>query len=131
VIRLCALLFGLAAPAAAQQLNCANPTTQYELTGCASQAYEAADGDLNLAWGMARDMAKRLDASASEYGGPQDNFAILLDAQRKWIAFRDAACDAEALLARGGTMQNQLFFDCLTRLTRARTEDLRYFGDAN
>ena len=53
------------------------------------------------------------------------------DAQRAWIVFRDQACEAESLLARGGTMQPQLFHVCLARLTRQRTEDLRIFGEVN
>jgi len=101
------------------------------MTYCAGLAYDSADGDLNLAWGMARDMAKAMDVDAATYGGAQDNFDILLDAQRKWIAFRDAACSAEALIARGGTIQNQLYMNCLERLTRQRTEDLRYFAETN
>ena len=52
----------------------------------------------------------------------------LRNAQRAWIPFRDRACEAESLAARGGTMQNQLYLMCLTRLTTRRTEDLRSLG---
>ena len=97
----------IAGPVFAQDLDCSNPQTQVEMTGCAAQAFEAADGDLNLAYKMARDMARRLDQ-----GLPADHIPaeiILRDAQRAWIAYRDQACEAESLLARGGTLQNQLF----------------------
>ena len=125
------LLWGITCmtPAFAQDLDCSNPQTQVEMTGCAAQAFEAADGDLNLAYKMARDMARRLDQ-----GLPADHIPaeiILRDAQRAWIAYRDQACEAESLLARGGTLQNQLFYICLERLTRTRTEDLRFFGEVN
>ncbi len=123
------MALALAAPVAAQDVNCADPVTQYEMTACASLAFEAADGDLNLAWRMAMDMARHLDAAQPGLEPPTAD--ILRDAQRKWIAFRDAACSAEATLARGGTMANQLFYMCLERLTRQRTEDLRLYGEVN
>ena len=112
----------------AQALDCTNPVTQVEMTGCASLAFEAADGDLNLAYGIAMDQARRRDGAT-----PQEpsNAALMRDAQRKWIPFRDAACSAESTLARGGSMQSQLFLICMERLTRARTEDLRLYGEAN
>lgn len=122
----CAALM-LAGVAGAQTLDCTNPTSQVEMTGCAALAYEAADGDLNLAYRIARDRAGKMDAYLAEDEVPAR--IILRDAQRAWIAFRDKACEAESLLARGGTMQNQLFYICLERLTRARTEDLRLFGE--
>jgi uncharacterized protein YecT (DUF1311 family) len=113
----------------AQELNCLNPQTQIEMTGCAAQEYEAADADLNLAYGLAMDMARRLDQGLSADQVPAAT--ILRDAQRAWIPFRDQACTAESLLARGGSLQNQLYYVCLERLTRHRTEDLRLFGEVN
>jgi len=117
----------LTAPAcAAQQLDCTNPTSQVEMTGCASQAWEAADAALNAAWGPAMERARALDE-----GGPSGAVpaaTLLRDAQRAWIAFRDAACDAEATKARGGTAQNMLFYICLERLTLRRTEDLKTYA---
>lgn len=119
----------LIAPAAAQALDCANPQTQADMTQCVAMMYQAADGDLNLAYGMARDMARRIDA-ASGTNGPGAERG-LRDAQRAWIAFRDLACETESLLAYGGSMQPMLRLSCLERLTRARTEDLRLFGEMN
>ncbi|WP_415403898.1 lysozyme inhibitor LprI family protein [Tateyamaria sp. SN3-11] len=114
--------------AQAQTLDCTNPTTQVEMTGCAARAFEAADGDLNLAYGIAMDQARRLDSYNAQ---EPSNEALMRDAQRKWIPFRDAACSAESTLARGGSMQSQLFLICMERLTRARTEDLRLYGEVN
>ncbi|QBF32722.1 lysozyme inhibitor LprI family protein [Thalassococcus sp. S3] len=126
----CVLIAVMAAPMAlSQDLNCENPTTQVEMTGCAAKQYEAADVDLNLAYGLARDMAARLDESLAE--GQTASVILLRDAQRAWIDYRDQACSVESTLARGGSMQSQLFYICLERLTRQRTEDLRLFGEVN
>lgn len=116
-------------PAAAQDIDCTNPTTQIEMTGCASLAYEAADVELNAAYTIARAEARRRDAA--DPGLNPSNEVLLRDAQRAWIPFRDLACEAESTLARGGSMQNQLLFLCLDRLTRARTQDLRIFSNVN
>ena len=129
-MRLLSVAFALL-PAAAlsQTLDCSNPVTQVEMTGCASQAYEAADAELNAAYGPAMEMAKSIDDAGANGAVPAAT--LLRDAQRAWIVFRDASCDAEATLARGGTMQSMLFYICLERLTRARTEDLRLYGETH
>ena len=117
------------ATAAGQEWNCDDPSTQTEMTVCAGQMYEAADGDLNLAWDIARSAAERMDEYLAE--GEVPAVEILLDAQRAWLTYRDKTCEAESLLGRGGTIQSQLRLNCLERVTRARTEDLRYFGEVN
>ncbi|MCV3274308.1 lysozyme inhibitor LprI family protein [Roseobacter sp. WL0113] len=99
------------------------------MTGCASRAAEAADAELNAVWAIAIDAAERRDAADRDYDISSE--ALLRDAQRSWIAFRDKACSAEATFARGGTMANQLFLLCLERLTLRRTEDLRLFATTN
>lgn len=130
-MRYFAFIFALliAGPAASQSLNCVEPQTQNEMNGCAKRDYEAADGDLNLAWKLARQHAKDQDAylEASQVPSAQ----MLLDAQRSWITYRDQACEAESTLARGGSIQPLIFYTCLERLTRQRTEDLRFFGEVN
>ncbi len=124
-----ALAAALLTAPAAQALDCAAPQTQADMTQCAAILYRAADEDLNLAYGLARDMARQIDAAN---GANTPGAAIRLrDAQRAWIAFRDLACDTESLLAYGGSLQPMLRLSCLERLTRARTEDLRYFGEMN
>lgn len=125
------LLFLLAAPAAvaAQDLDCTNPTTQVEMTGCASLAADAADEELNAVWQHALQAVK--DRDALEPGYEPSGEDILSGAQRNWISFRDQACSAEATIARGGTMASQLFLICVERLTKRRTEDLRLFTMTN
>lgn len=87
--------------------------TQSEMNDCAAADYQRADAALNAAWGPAKSYAESAGIGAQ-----------LLDAQRKWIAFRDAACLAEADLFAGGLIRPLMWFTCLTRLTQRRTEDL-------
>ncbi|WP_196774234.1 lysozyme inhibitor LprI family protein [Rhodovulum sp. MB263] len=88
--------------------------TQAEMNRCADQAYREADARLNAAWPAAR-------ASAAAAGAGE----LLLDAQRKWLLFRDAACAAEAAPYEGGSLQPVVRLDCLRRLTDRRSADLR------
>lgn len=119
------LLAAAAAPVSAQSA-CVNPQTQLEMTDCAAQQYRLADEDLNLAYRLAIARAEAIDAAL----GPGTEEA-LRQAQRAWIPFRDAACEAESHMARGGSMQPMLRLTCLERLTRSRTEALRFFGEVN
>nr|WP_223877819.1 lysozyme inhibitor LprI family protein [Histidinibacterium aquaticum] len=88
------------------------------MNACAARDYEAADTMLNAVWGEA--------IAAARSGGLGDE---LLDAQRAWLPFRDAACEAEAALFAGGSMAPMVRSFCLARLTEQRTEDLRLFAD--
>lgn len=100
-----------------------------EMTHCAGVMADAADDGLNLAYRLARETARRRDEGLEADAVP--SVILLRDAQRAWMGFRDRACETEATLARGGTMASQLYLNCLERLTRRRTEDLRLFGEAN
>lgn len=110
----CSVLFVLAAGAA----GAACPgQTQFEMNECAQAEYRQADAALNAAWGPAKSFMDRI--------GHGD---ALLDAQRKWLAFRDAACTAEIAPYSGGSIQPMIWSRCLTRLTRTRTQELLAFG---
>ncbi len=117
------------APAMAQDVDCSAPEIQMEMTYCAEKAWEAADGDLNHAYGIARRYMANLDADLpDDLKGAADT---LRDAQRAWIAFRDKACEAEAYQARGGSMEPMLIYICFERMTRQRTEELRAMAEEN
>lgn len=120
----------LALPALAQEgPNCEDPTSQAEMTGCAGLEWEAADAELNSLWPKVHAAAKEMDGYLKESGGDgRPGYAeTLLDAQRKWIDYRDAECQYEGYQARGGTMEPMLINFCLARLTEQRVEDFKRF----
>ncbi len=96
------------------------------MTGCAARAHETADAKLNAAYRLAVKQAKSQDQYLD--AGQVPSQTMLRDAQRAWITYRDRACETESTLARGGTMQNQIFFICMERLTKNRARDLMLFG---
>ncbi|PYE84091.1 lysozyme inhibitor LprI family protein [Pseudoroseicyclus aestuarii] len=106
--------------------DCSDPVSQAEMTDCAFLDSEDADAALNAAYAEALDRARARDAALAE--GEVTSEEMLRKAQRAWIAFRDAACAAESTTRRGGTMQSQVLYTCIARLTRSRNEDLHIFS---
>ena len=119
-LTLIALLFPLPAFA-----TCDDAQTQVEMTECATAAYQAADGDLNATWKLSMGTMKQWDADNPGAKAAE----ALRNAQRAWIAFRDAECGLEVSFYAGGTIAPMVEADCLTRLTRARTEELRAMAE--
>jgi uncharacterized protein YecT (DUF1311 family) len=100
-------------------LDCENAMTQAAMTECAGRDYEAADKALNAAWQAAAGKART--SSAQE-------FDRLLDAQRKWLKYRDAQCLAENGSGEsGGSMWPMLQSSCLAGLAQERTARLRSY----
>ena len=105
--------------------NCKAPQVQQEMNWCAHQDFLEADAALNAQWKKTAAEMKRRDA---DWGQPDDGskgyLAILLDAQRAWLNYRDAHCTSEGYLFRGGTMEPLIHASCKARLTEERTKQL-------
>lgn len=106
--------------------NCADPQAQQEMNWCAAEDFRRADAAMNAQWKPTSHEMKQRDARD---GKPTDNrpghFATLLAGQRAWLKFRDAHCDLEGYLFRGGSMEPLLVATCRTELTEARTKQLK------
>ena len=128
-----ALSLALLSSAQNPQWNCENPLAQQEMNYCAAQDFRRADAELNNVYRAAITQAREADREyagvADGAGGPNDGGpgeeATLREAQRSWVAFRDAHCRLESFEARGGSMQPMLDAGCKATLTRARTAELR------
>ena len=95
--------------------ECDSPKTQMEMTQCSTQAYQAADDDLNEAYQALAGRLENNDLSLEK----------LRAAQRKWIGFRDAECAFESSAVEGGSAQPMVRNGCLEVLTKARTQRLQ------
>lgn len=106
-----AMIFALSAGAA----HAACPgQNQLQINDCAAARYATADAQLNAAWPPAKGFMDSIGAGE-----------LLLDAQRKWLAFRDATCSAEIAPYAGGSIQPLIWYDCLARVTLTRTYELQ------
>lgn len=97
--------------------DCSDPQTQSDMNVCAAEDAEAADKDLNAQY---KDTMAALDNDAFETIRDR-----LRKAQRAWIAFRDAQCEAEAAIMEGGSGAPQLLYSCKAEVSRARTGQLK------
>lgn len=100
--------------------NCKDPMTQMEMNRCAALDLAKADSHLNATY---KKLMPQLDGNQK---------AEVKAIQLTWIKFKDLNCKFESSSAEGGSMQPLLRDTCLTRLTEARTKDLKdwieYFG---
>lgn len=107
-------LASTATSAAAQdKMECSDPQTQMDMNQCAAQDYETADTELNAVW-----------ADLRQERGDGPAWDAILEAQRLWIPFRDAHCEAEAAPYEGGSIQPLIRLSCLAATTNARTGQL-------
>src|ERR1044071_872187 len=92
---------------------CEQRGSQAEASGCAHQEYLAADAELNKVYNK---LAAKLDA---------EDRALLKTSELSWIKYRDSNCEFESSRYKGGTMRPMIESFCLTRVTKARTAELK------
>ena len=112
-----AMLLMLAAPAWA--LDCKTATNQASLNECAGKDFKAADDQLNALYKQAQD---RLAHPATP-----DAKALLTEAQRAWIAFRDAECKFRSSDSEGGSIYPMTVLGCRTEITLKRVADFKHY----
>jgi len=107
--------FLLAAALAGTQINCAEAVVQADLNECALVEFNTADAALKSQWKT----TLRIFAERSS-----EDTVRLRAAQRAWIAYRDAECDARHPFDLGVSLDKMLNINCRTTLTIERTETL-------
>jgi len=104
--------------AVAQGNVCHNDGSGRDAYICAAQETRAADTELNAAYQHA---LSQLDGS--------DNLraarASLIESERAWIKFRDADCDVQANIFKGGSMDGAMVEACKKSLIEQRTKELK------
>lgn len=106
----------------AARADCAAAVTQFELTQCAYDDWQAWDGQLNAAYKAAMGEMASIDTSlpAADRGAA----AALREGQRAWITFRDRTCAAEAWAMKGGSAEPMVMYGCMAQLTEDRAGQL-------
>ena len=112
--------------AQAREHNCDAPMAQMDMNFCADLDFQRADAELNRVYRESiageRQADRELDRT---YDQRPSNETVLREAQRAWVAFRDAQCTYEANAeARGGSMEPMVDSACRARLTRERIAQL-------
>ena len=119
------LILALLLVSQAGEPDCAG--TQAEMTQCAADDFARADAVLNAVWREVMAALRERDGEAARYQPDRGSYTeAARNAQRAWVAFRDAECGAESdSEARGGSMEPMVFHSCRARLTEERTAQLR------
>ena len=103
---------------AARADDCANAQDQATMDECAGKDFEAADKKLNDAYRQIMDRLKG-DAASKK---------LLVDAQRDWIAFRDAECAFQGGPPEtAGSVRPMVVANCRAGLTNLRLKDLQAY----
>ena len=102
----------------AQHMNspnapCRNVAVTIAIENCFDKAYRAADNDLNQRYSQIEKVLQ------------PDDLERLKAAQRLWLQFRDATCNAESDLYKGGTASTPAYSACREELTRQRAAELK------
>jgi uncharacterized protein YecT (DUF1311 family) len=92
---------------------CQASASNAEITSCFISASKTADERLNKVYGRIREVLSA------------DEQRDLRAAQRLWLKFRDANCQAERNLYAGGSAAPMIYAACMEADTRQRTSDLK------
>lgn len=117
------LLFTSAPALADDPIDCANAMSTAELNFCSDKDFQAADTELNVVY-------KKVLAQIAQSGPekPYDSASwetALREAQRAWVAFRDADCKGLVPMEwSGGSGTSAAVLGCMTQKTKTRIEDL-------
>ncbi|MDF2388411.1 lysozyme inhibitor LprI family protein [Nostoc ellipsosporum NOK] len=98
-----------------QKLNCNNAQTQLEINRCAQLSYQNADQKLNKVY---QQLLPKLSRSRKQK---------LIAAQSAWIKFRDTSCEFEKSEYEGGSVAPTIYFGCLEKNTKQRTQELQEY----
>lgn len=99
--------------ASAAAIDCINPQTQSDITQCASEAYKAADQELNSTY---QEVLKRTN---------NEHSTLLRKAQELWIQYRDADCKFQSFKTSDGSVGSTVHLQCITDKTKARTAEFK------
>ena len=100
--------------------------TTLGMSMCMADEVELWDGILNAEYRETMDFAKAMDAGEAEYFPEYAKRAeALRDAQRAWIAFRDAECALAYAEWGSGSMRHIAGSECVMRMTAERALELR------
>jgi uncharacterized protein YecT (DUF1311 family) len=106
------IVWGAGGAQAAPPADCDALTTQSERAQCAFADFEHANADYAKAYA---DLRRGLPAAQRQRA---------LRMRKLWLDYRTAACDFEAGAVQGGSLQSEVRWRCVARMTRERTAEL-------
>ena len=101
-----------------QTSPCEGTGTQAEANACARYQHKQADAEMNQAYEqLMAELGEEMDEGRQK----------LRRAQALWLEYRDATCESEASIYKGGSIRPAVYSSCMASVTRERTGRLREF----
>lgn len=106
-------------------LDCDKAVNTIELNDCASIEKEKVESQLNATY---KSVIQKLEHPEPEVA--DDYWATkkaLVEAQRAWVKFREADCDAIYTWHRGGTIRTVMYIGCMQAHAEQRIKELKEY----
>ncbi len=105
-------------------LDCDNAITTLDMNACAKQEQEKVENELNLVYKQVIKSLSVPDTEVIKYSKVKSN---LIQAERSWVKFRKADCDATYSLHQSGSIRNLMYLGCMQSHAEQRIEQLKEF----
>ncbi len=133
MLRQLVLLMGLAlfaTSASAEETlpaSCDTATAQQDVNFCTAIKARAIDKELEAAYQAEADHLN--EVNSGQPANLKEELKILEDGQAAWRIYSRMQCTSEGYMARGGTLESQLFGECAIRLTQLRIDELKALAE--
>lgn len=107
-------------------LDCKSPMTTADMNACAGQDLKKVEAELNAVY---KDVIKSLSGKDSDYENAAEIKGKLVEAQRAWIKFREADCEAVRLQNQLGSIGGVMYMGCMQERAEQRVKELKAFGE--
>ncbi len=107
-------------------LDCDKVMTTPDINACAKQDQERVEVELNRVY---QKVMKSLSKPDTDLESHSETKATLRKAQRLWIKFREADCDAVYLQHMSGTIRTVMHIGCMQSHAEQRIKELQAFMD--
>jgi len=115
------MLLGSCAMAQAET-NCDEAQTTADMERCAKTAFDETEARLNDTYRQVMSFLKQPDMPGSDYAAARQK---ILSAQRSWVAFREADCEARYILVGSGSLRNIVLLNCRQQRAEQRIDELQ------
>ena len=105
----------------AHALDCEKAMSTPELNECAARQQKAVELRLNQTYQKALKSLQQPDTEMDKFSATRQK---LIEAQRAWVKFREADCEAVYLQYMSGGIRNLMFTGCMQKHAERRIEDL-------
>ncbi len=108
----------------AHAIDCNKASNTMEINECASIEQQKVEAKLNQVY---QRVLKGMEKDYASDGNFADMKKSFVNAQRAWIKFREADCDAVYQKNIGGTIRNVMHISCMQAHAKRRIEELEEF----